>query len=128
VLHDRGDQEQIGDHHGNVDVREVRDHPVVHEPVVRDHREGDPEGDQLGPDVGVERAQALPGAGGVAHIDGGHQQGQREREGGVEERDRPVELGLVPRVAHAPSLSTSGLLGGLMLLLPAPSDSGITCR
>jgi hypothetical protein len=73
---------------------------MVLEPVVRYHREGDREGDELLTDGVVERSETGKRHARVVHIDRGHEQGQGEGERRVEEPDRAVELALIARVAR----------------------------
>ena len=83
---------------------------MVYDPVVRDHRERDREGDELSADGIEERARARPCGGHVVDVERGHQQGERERVGRVDEADGAVELRVValvrsPRVQQRVSAS-----------------------
>src|SRR5215216_453656 len=87
---DSGDEEEVGDDHRAVDGRKRRDHAVVLEPVARDHREADREGDELQTDLVVESTEAGPDLRVLADLEAGDQKRQRYGEGGVDEADRAI--------------------------------------
>ena len=72
---------------------ECRHEPVVPPPVGTDQREGDGERHRLVADRVPQVRPRRPGVG--TGVDGRDEQGHRQRERGVEERERAAELGLV---------------------------------
>jgi hypothetical protein len=76
---------------------------VVLEPVAGNNGERDQERDELRADRVAERGKAPKGRYSIINVERRHQQRQREGEGRIDEANRTVKFGLIPRVPHSSS-------------------------